>query len=435
MLYKGIMNRERVMPTSPKVMAEILHSKSYTFIKPHHFQFALARLLGHGILMAEGDEHKRQRKILTPAFHPRHLRSLFPLFFAKSKEMVDLISLEIQKADVEDPIIDFNAWGSRCTLDIIGKAGAGIDFNAMVDPSNEMLQTYRKVFSPTRNQQIMGIMNMILPLFVMRNLPLQAVRDIDAAREVIMKICLDMIATKRQQIIEKKEMNPDILSIMMEEGSFTDEEMKNQLMTFMAAGHETTAAAVSWAVYELSRRPEIAEKLRTAIREAVPSMDSESITMETIESIRYLRNFTNEILRFHAPVPVTFREAAKDETLNGQFIPKGTTVIIVTDVMNKSEELWGDDAKEFNPDRWDKAGGTGGATSNYANMTFLMGTRSCIGQKFSQEEYKAIIFCLAGKFAFEEKEKDMEIHTRGGITQRPTHDGGLPMKTRIVPGW
>ncbi|KAF3903186.1 hypothetical protein ABW20_dc0100382 [Dactylellina cionopaga] len=434
-LYKGVMNRERLMPTSPKVLAEVLTSKSYTFVKPRLFQFSLARLLGNGLLMAEGDEHKRQRKILTPAFHPRHLRSLFPLFMTKAKQMIHMITGEIEKADVDDPVVDFNSWGSRITLDIIGKAGAGIDFNAMTDPSNDMLQTYRKVFQPTPGQQRMGILNMFVPPWLMRHLPLKAVRDITAARAVIMKVCGDMIKQKKMQMAEKREMHPDILSIMMEDGGLNDEEMKNQLMTFMAAGHETTAAAVSWSIYELARRPEIAERLRSAVREAIPSLDSDSTTMETIDSIRYLRNFCNEILRFHPPVPLTIREAASDQTLNGQLVPKGTTVMILASVMNLAEEFWGPDAAEFDPDRWDRPGGNGGATSNYANLTFLMGPRSCIGQKFSVEEFKAIMACLVGRFSFEEETKDMEISVRGGITQRPIHNGMLPIKTRIIPGW
>ncbi|KAJ6256194.1 Cytochrome P450 monooxygenase FUM15 [Drechslerella dactyloides] len=435
-LYKGIMNRERLMPTSPKVLAEVLTSKSYTFVKPRLFQFALARLLGNGLLMAEGDEHKRQRKILTPAFHPRHLRSLFPLFWSKSVEMVRLVSAEVEKAEVDDPVIDFNSWGSRCTLDIIGKAAAGVDFQAMTDPNGRMLQVYRKVFQPSTGQQWLGILNMFLPPWFMRRLPLPAVMEITAARNVIMKICEDIIRTKKVQMAEKKEMHPDILSIMMEDGGLTDEEMKNQLMTFMAAGHETTAAAVSWSCYELARRPDIAERLRDAIREAIPDgLDDESINMDTIDNIRYLRNFCNEILRFHPPVPVTLREAGKNATLNGHFIPENTAIMLVPAAINLSPEFWGPDADEFNPDRWDKEGGAGGATSNYGNMTFLMGPRSCIGQKFSIEEFRALIACIAGTFAFEEETKDMEITVRGGITQRPVHNGGLPLKTRIVPGW
>lgn len=432
--YKGLLNRERILPTTPKVLAEVLNSQSYIFVKPQFFRFSL-RLLGNGILMAEGDEHKRQRKILTPAFHPRHLRSLFPLFWSKTREMVDLITAEIQASDAPDPIIDFNSWGSRCTLDIIGKAGAGIDFNAMKYPDNDLFKIYQKVFTPTSGQLWIGIMNLIMPLWFMQNLPLKAVRDVSRAKDFIMKICLDMINTKRAQLAEKKSGNSDILSIMIEEGSLSDEEMQNQLMTFMAAGHETTAAAVSWSVWELARRPEIAERLRAEIRAAIPVFDSDSITMEQIESIRYLRNFTNEILRFHPPVPVTIREAEKNTTLNGQFIPKGTTVMLMPSVINHSEELWGPDAAEFNPERWDKPGGNGGAISNYANLTFLMGPRSCIGQKFSIEEYKAIVVGLAGRFAFEEKTKDMELNIRAGITQRPTHEGMLPLRTKIVPGW
>ncbi|EWC46413.1 hypothetical protein DRE_04356 [Drechslerella stenobrocha 248] len=434
-LYRGIMGRERLMPTTPKVLAEVLTSKTYTFVKPRVFQFALARILGNGLLMAEGDEHKRQRKILTPAFHPRHLRSLFPLFWKKAVEMTELITEEINKPGEEDPIVDFNSWGSRCTLDIIGEAAAGIDFKAMSDPNSDMLQVYRKVFQPSDDQIMIAVLNMFMPVWLMKLLPFKGVKDVSKARSIIMKVCQDMIKQKKLQLAEKKQMDSDILSIMIEDGSLSDEEMKNQLMTFMAAGHETTASAVSWSVYELARRPEIAERLRSAIREAIPSLYDSNITMETIESIRYLRNFCNEILRYNPPVSFTIREAATDAVLNGHFVPKNTTVVIAPSAINLSEEFWGPDAGEFNPDRWDREGGNGGATSNYANLTFLMGPRSCIGQKFAMEEFKAVIACLAGQFSFEEKTKDMEISVKGSITQRPMHEGKLPIRTRVVPGW
>ena len=83
--YKGLLNSERIMITSPKALGEVLVTRNYDFIKPNHFRSGLGRLLGIGILLAEGEEHKMQRKNLMPAFAFRHVKDLYPLFWEKSR--------------------------------------------------------------------------------------------------------------------------------------------------------------------------------------------------------------------------------------------------------------------------------------------------------------------------------------------------------------
>ena len=168
-------------------------------------------------------------------------------------------------------------------------------------------------------------------------------------------------------------------------------------MTFLAAGHETTAASLTWACYALARNPEMQTRLRNEIRAAVPSLDAALESPELLGSIKYLRNFCSEILRHNPPVSITLREASQDTTLGDRFVPKGTTVIISPYATNKSVAFWGEDAEEFNPDRWDREGGAGGASSNYAMLTFLMGPRSCIGQKFAIEEFRCMTAALVGE--------------------------------------
>ncbi|KAF3928389.1 hypothetical protein ABW20_dc0101929 [Dactylellina cionopaga] len=426
------MNLERLVPTDPKVFAEVL-TKSYKFVKPQVLQLSLGRVLGNGIIMSEGDEHKYQRKILLKAFYPRQLRSFSTLFLDKSKDMTKFITQVIKDSGFGDPVIDINSWSSRCTLDIIGKTTAGIDFNAMADPANDLLEAYDKVFllGPSKRRPWLNALNMFMPLWFLKRLPSKSLKDITASSNLIQSFCDDVIRQKRAEPKKGAEMHSDMLSIIMEEGSLSNDELKHQLMNLIAAGHETTSAAVSWAAYELSRRPEVAKRLRTAIREAIPSF--ESITTQAIENIPYLSNFCNEVLRFHPSIPVTIRESATDETINGQFVPKGTKVMLFMAFMNLSEELWGPDAESFDPDRWGRSDDS--SPPKHASLTFLMGPRSCLGQKFSILELKTIITCLAGMFAFEEETKDMVINIEGKITQRPVRHGKLPLKTSIVPGW
>ena len=143
----------------------------------------------------------------------------------------------------------------------------------------------------------------------------------------------------------------------------------------------------------------------------------------------------NEILRFYAPVPMTLRIADRDTTILGKFIPKGTTIVMSPCATNMSKELWGDDADQFNPDRWMGPGraNTGGADSNYSFMTFLHGPRSCIGQGFAKAEFACLVAVWVGKFQMELPDPDVKLEVQGAVTARPK--GGLRVKLTPVDAW
>jgi cytochrome P450 len=153
-----------------------------------------------------------------------------------------------------------------------------------------------------------------------------------------------------------------------------------------------------------------------------------------IDRLPYLNAVLNETMRVFPPVPLTLRETANDTSIQGHFVPKATTVVICPWAINTSEQLWGPDAKQFNPDRWLGAGraNTGGAESNFAVTTFLHGPRSCIGKQFAMAEFACLIAALVGKFEIEFEDKDYELKIEGGITSKPK--GGLRVKLRDVDG-
>lgn len=145
-------------------------------------------------------------------------------------------------------------------------------------------------------------------------------------------------------------------------------------MTFLIAGHETTATAMTWAIYLLCKHKDIQDKLRQEIRAKIPSL-THDITHSDIDDCSYLQAFCSEVLRLWAPVSITMRVAAKDTVIAQKFIPKGTTVIICPWAINTSKELWGEDADEFQPGRWlkddGKANQNGNAKSNYSFLSKL----------------------------------------------------------------
>lgn len=146
------------------------------------------------------------------------------------------------------------------------------------------------------------------------------------------------------------------------------------MMTFLLAGHETTATAMIWAIYLLCKHKDVQDKLREEIRAKIPSL-AHDITASDLDDCHYLQAFCSEVLRLWAPVSLTMRVAAKDTVIAQQVIPKGTTVILAPWAINTSKELWGEDAGEFRPERWMNEDGrsnqNGNAKSNYAFLSKL----------------------------------------------------------------
>ncbi|KAG8631122.1 hypothetical protein KVT40_000262 [Elsinoe batatas] len=432
--YLHWLNNERVLVTSPKAIAEVLVTKNYEFIKPKLVREGLGRILGVGILLAEGDEHKRQRKALSPAFAFRHVKDLYQTFWDKSNELVERISYDIAHRPADyghaNNVVEVGDYTSRATLDIIGTAGLGQDFGSIADPNNTLSQHYKTIFQPPRFARYLQMASVVLPGWFMRNIPLKRNYEIMAARKYIRETCQQLIDNKRAKM-KRCRNDFDILSVAMESGGFTDEELINQTMTFLVAGHETTSTAMLWTIYLLIQNPEVQTRLREEIHANLPSPRSKSgrkISWHQIDNLPYLAAVCNEALRIQAPVSLTMRVAAQDSTILDHPIPKGTIIIIAPWATNNSFESWGPDAMTFNPERWLREGqaNRGGADSNYAFLTFLAGPRSCIGAAFARAEFMCLMAAFVGRFKFEFKDPGYVAEIVGGITAKPK--GGLHIK-------
>ncbi|KAL9131011.1 MAG: hypothetical protein Q9217_000953 [Psora testacea] len=422
--YLDLFNSERLLIVSPKALAELLVHKTYEFIKPPHLVTGLGRILGVGVFLAEGDEHKRQRKDLMPAFAFRHIKEMYPTFWDKATELVQSIietNFEAVFGHGEGPIVEISDWANRATLDIIGTAGLGRDFESLKNPDNYLIQTYKRLFSPSRSGQILGLLSFFFPSWLIRALPIKQNDNMEVASNVIQSTCFDLIQEKKH-LLEKSDTKRDILSVAIQSGGFSDKDLVNQLMTFLIAGHETTASALSWTICMLCRHPEVQARLQEEVRLALPDPRNPKslISASVIDNLTYLNAVCNEALRLYPPIPITIRVAACDTTLMGHFIPKNTTIFLSPWAVNTSKALWGDDAAEFNPDRWLGEGkANGSAGSNYANLTFLHGPRSCIGQNFAKGELACLVAAWARTFNTTFAKEDYVVEVRNGIAARP----------------
>lgn len=448
--YLGLLNWENLLIVSPKGLSEVLTTKASDFIKPLHFTAGLGRILGIGILLAEGDVHKIQRKNLLPAFAYRHIKDLYPVFWDKSIEIVAALTKQVKTDSAEkgklgewDASFEVGEWSSRVTLDIIGIASMGYDFGSVRDPDAELSRTYKKVLQTSKQAQILGILSLFLPTWLVHSLPVKRNGEEDEAAKIVRATCKKIIQAKKEKLEKRELVDVDILSVALESGCFTDDNLVDQLMTFLVAGHETTATAMIWGIYLLCLHPEIQTRLRAEIRENLPSLDSGTpITSHQIDSMTYLSAVCNEVLRYYPPVPLIPRIAAHDTTILGNFVPKGTRVMLCPWATNRDATLWGDDAAKFNPERWmpsptNPNHASGGTASNYAFLTFLHGPRSCIGQSFAKAEFACLLAAWVGRFEYtllhERDFDEQNVLNKTGTTAKPAK--GLFVKARVVEGW
>ncbi|GAW01775.1 cytochrome-450 hydroxylase [Lentinula edodes] len=345
----------------------------------------------------------------------------------------------------EAATVDVCQWMSRATFDIIGLAGFDYNFNSIQDESNELFLAYKEMFDKVIGKSTFwGTLASVYLPTLFKIIPNQRSRTIERCQAVIRREAGNMITEKKRKIAEGNEtgkayQGKDILTQLLTsnaaidipiEQRIDDEEMLHNINTFMFAGSDTTSLTVSWILYLLTENPEMQERLRaellTVLPPTAPTNLSELTEEETqslyaeVSELPYLHNVMREALRLIPPLHSTLRVATKDDEIPVSYpvhrsdgsvdesaqsihIAKGTFVHVSVEAFNLDQDVWGEDAWSFNPDRWDdlpeKAREQPGLFSNI--LSFSAGPRSCIGIRFALIEIKTFLFVLLTNFVFQ----------------------------------
>ncbi|KAJ1715437.1 cytochrome P450 monooxygenase [Aspergillus flavus] len=449
--FRDIVNRSYLLATNHQALLDIMSTNTYDFEKPWRARDFLARIIGFGLILSEGSAHKKQRRALTPSFNVKNIRALYSLMWEKTGLLMDELEKQIKQNPMDgtnaqsgEGKIEMSVWASRLTLDIIGPAAMGRDFRSLHNPENKVADSFLAILEPTKEKMAFLAVNFALPQWFARRIPWRLNKVINDETGFLRDLCRDIVHEKRASITATKatakELEADILGTMMLGGDFTDDELIDQMLTFLAAGHETTASAFTWACYLLTLYPDVQERLRTEIRERIPS-GNHPITWSDLETLPLLNGVCQEVLRLYPTVPMTIREAVRDSVVAGKHVPKGTRILLCPYAINRSPEFWGNDGEEFRPERWidtDKNGqlvtnNTGGASTNFAQITFLHGQRSCIGKDFARAELRCAVAGVVGRFRFEMQNPKQKIHIAGAVTTKPVE--GMHLRMSRVDDW
>ncbi|KAJ2919662.1 hypothetical protein MD484_g664, partial [Candolleomyces efflorescens] len=391
---------------------------------------------GDAIVTTLGDHHRKQRKILNPAFSAASIREMTPIFLEVAGRLQRTLVKEVSKGEIE---IDVLAWTTRTALELIGQAGYGYSFDSLeVDAVEHPFYTSIRKLAQGTNDATLVVARMLLLKYVkyvtmigtgkfrraiVNLLPWKKLHELRDMVDVMHNTSVEIFeSTKRsleagEHLSNRIGKGKDVMSLLLkannaasDEDKLPETELLAQISTLTFAGMDTTSNALSRILHLLSENQNVQDKLRLEILSA--RKEHGEFTYDVLNSLPYLDAVCRESLRVYATVPFLRREARKTMILplskpitstDGKLmseivVPKDTTIFISLLDCNLDPEIWGPDAAEWKPERWMSplpetvtAAKIPGVYSNL--MTFLGGGRACIGFKFSQLEMK-VVLCL-----------------------------------------
>lgn len=393
--------------TNPADVERVLVSEERKYRKPL-FDDDLKDLLGNGLLLSEGEFWRRERRRVQPAFDMRRIGGLTDMMTDHTEDTL------AEWSDGETIPIDTEM--ARLTVKIIVDTMFGVSFeDETVERMQANLEPLGRHFEP-------DILRTLLPEWV----PTQENREYQAAIETLEGLIEDVLA-ERRGTAEDPSVDPsttniegdrpmDLLSILLraqpEEQEVDDELLRDELMTMLLAGHDTTALALTYTWYLLAHNPEVEARLH---RELDHVLGGRVPTMADVRELEYTERVLKEAMRLYPPVYALFREARTDVRLGGYRVPKGAVLMLPQWAIHRDPRYY-DDPLEFDPDRW--APDRAAERPNYAYFPFGGGPRHCIGKRFSLLEATLILGTIGQDYRLELTAEE-PISLQGSLTMHP----------------
>jgi cytochrome P450 len=331
--------------------------------------------LGEGLLTSEGPSWMRQRRLCQPAFHRERLASY--------AQIVTECAQQTLASWREGEIRDAHQEMMRLTLRVVARVLFSVEVKRETEQVQQALNLLMKHSSGGR---------MILPPSV-RFLPLPFLIRVRRAVRQLDEVVYGIIRQRR----DNAGGNCDLLSMLMaardEDGSqMSDRQLRDEIMTFLLAGHETTALSLSWTWYVLSQHPEVEHKLHCELQQVLADRLP---TFEELPRLRYTESVIKESMRLYPPAWSLARTAATDLELGGYRIPAGSNVVMSQWIMHRDSRFF-PDPERFAPDRWSTTEMQ--KLPRFAYFPFGGGPRFCIGVSFAMMEATLLLAAIAPRF-------------------------------------
>jgi cytochrome P450 len=405
-----VLGRDTVYVMAPDLIQAVLLDEADNFEKGEIVRRALGPAIGDAILIAEGSRWRWQRRTVASLFRQERIREFLPAMTVAAERTRDR-----WRALPPATEIDIAHEMMRTTFDIIlntmlpGRGGLDLEL---------IQRSITHYIEPT--SWVLALAMAGAPRWV----PYPGARRARRARKHLHGMLESLIVEAKQSPVIRN----DLLSLL---ASATDPEtgrsmnamdVRNNLLTFITAGHETTALALTWTFYLLSLHPDVERRVR---REIAAVIGNGPVHASHIDSLAYTNQVIQEAMRLYPPAALLARAARRDIMLDNEQIRAGTTVYVPVYAVHRHEKLWSEPDR-FDPSRFEPEAVK--ARDRYSYLPFGAGPRVCIGQNFALTEATAVLATLLSSF---------ELRLRSGhqpeprlrVTLRPA--GGMPM--RIAP--
>jgi cytochrome P450 len=366
-----------ILFNKPEHVQSILVEHAYDFDKGLAIHNVFRPVIGDGIFSSEGDFHRHQRKLMAPAFQPRHIASY--------AEIMGHYGEQIQQTWLDGAVIDVNRQMTNVTMSIIGKAL----FDADVFTETDELGAAMTIITEYVAQ---AVSTLLPPPY---GWPLPRNRRMHKGVEVVRNRIQRFIDERRNSPIERNDFLSILLQAKDEDGKpMSDEQVMAECATLFGAGHETTATALSWTWYLLCQHPESYQKVQ---QEVDSVLQGRTPTYDDLARLPYCLQVFKEAMRVFPPAYAFSRRALRDVEIDGYRVSKGRVVLLAPYTLHRREEYFPDpekfDPERFTPEREKRL-------PRYAYLPFGAGPRICIGMYFAMMEGHLLLATLAQRASF-----------------------------------
>jgi cytochrome P450 len=390
-----------VLVSHPTDVEYVLRGNHRNFIKDKGTRTLLSQVLGQGLVTSEGELWRRQRRLAQPAFQLDQIQKYSTVMVEFTRRMLD----EWKAGQTRNVHADM----MKLTLEIVAQtlftASVG-DKAARVGAALEALMRYWA--GP--GGMFWWFKYVPLPSTIRF---LRAIRELDA-------VIFETVAQRRAGGAGPEDLLGRFLNARDEDGSrMSDKQLRDEMVTLLLAGHETTAVALTFCFYLLALHPEADARLAAELDEV---LGGELPTVEHLPRLRYTEWVVKEAMRLYPPVPNVGREAIADCEIGGYHIPKGSQIAVVQWITHRDRRWFGEDAEKFRPERWDHD--LAKQLPRCAYYPFVDGPRVCIGMHFAMMEAILILATVASRYRLE-LAPGQTLKILPSVTLRPK--GGIHM--------
>lgn len=456
-----------IVVNDPVVCRHILRERSILYDKGVLSEI-LEPIMGKGLIPADYETWKTRRRAIVPGFHSAWLEFMTGMFGYCTTGLVDKLGGLIESGGADAPVVDMETEYSSLALDIIGKAIFNYDFKSTQTESPVIKAVYRTLREAEYRSTFLIPYWKVEPLNWIVPRQRQFRRDMKLVNETLRKLINEAQHGKQSTDLDdlkrrdyENVTDPSMLRFLVDlrGESTTNKQLRDDLMTMLIAGHETTAAVLTWATFELVQQPHLYARVRAEV-DAVMGDRQTPPTFDDVKALDLTRRVLAEALRMYPEPPLLIRRLLADDTLPGGEIGKptslkrGTDVFICVYSLHRSPSLW-EEPDKFDPDRWLKphsnAGVEGWAgytppskgkgaglypnevNADFAFMPFGGGSRKCVGDQFAMLESTVAFATLMRQFDFSLACAPDAVGIDTGATIHTT--GGMPIRVRKRGDW